>query len=230
MSGINRGHRQRMKERFDKFGLEAFQDHEVLELLLFYGLPYKNTNGMAHELINKFGSFSGVFSATGEELKKVNGIGDHAAMLIRMIPQLFRRYSADSVSGSFSLNDTESLKEYVINHFIGATREYVQLFLFDSGLHRIDSITLAEGSFGNVRVTPELIAEHVFSNRASYYIIAHNHPSGDIEVSCEDLITTRNIWLSLAALNREMIEHYVVSHGRCEGVLSRAKEIFDKQD
>lgn len=217
-----------MKERFDKFGLESFQDHEVLEFLLFYGLPYKNTNGMAHELINRFGSFSGVFSASKEELKKVKGIGGHAATLIRMIPQLFSRYAADAVSKRFSASDRDTLKEYVINHFIGATREHVQLFLFDSGLHRIDSVTLTEGNFTDVTVTPERIAEQVFANRASYYIIAHNHPSGDIKPTTEDLITTRNIWLSLAALNREMIEHYVVSCGECNGILTRAKEMFDK--
>ena len=228
MGYINKGHRQRMKERFDKFGLESFQDHEVLELLLFYGLPYKNTNGIAHELINKFGSFSGVFSASEEELKRVKGIGGHAATLIRMIPQLFRRYSADAVSKRFSESNGDTLKEYVINHFIGTTREHVQLFLFDSGLRRIDSITLADGNFTDVTVTPEHIAEQVFSNRASYYIIAHNHPSGDIKPTTEDLIATRNIWLSLATFNREMIEHYIVSGGKCDGILTRAKEMFDK--
>lgn len=228
MGGVNDGHRQRMKDRFEKFGLDAFQDHEVLELLLFYGLPYKNTNGMAHELINRFGSFSGVFSASKEELKKVKGIGEHAATLIRMIPQLFRRYSADAVSKHFSVSDRDTLKEYVINHFIGSTTEHVQLFLFDSGLHRIDSIKLADGNFTDVTVTSERIAEHVFANRASYYIIAHNHPSGDTKPTREDLIATRNIWLALGALNREMIEHYVVSGGKCNGILTEAKEMFDK--
>ena len=124
--------------------------------------------------------------------------------------------------------DKESLKEYVINHFIGCTKEHVQLFLFDSGLHRIDSITLAEGNFSAVTVTCESIAEQVFSNRASCYIIAHNHPSGDPEPTPDDLIVTRNIWLSLSALNREMIEHYIVAGGKCKGILTEAKEMFDK--
>lgn len=228
MAKINKGHRQRLKKRFDKFGLDAFADHEVLELLLFYGLPYKNTNGIAHELMNKFGSLSGVFSASKEELSSINGIGDHAATLIRIIPQLLCRYSADAVTGRFSFDDKEMLKEYVTNHFIGHTKEHVQLFLFDSGFCRIDSITLADGGFNGVTVNPELIAENVFSNRASYYILAHNHPSGKSKPTHDDLVATRNIWLTLSALNREMIEHYIVANGRCDGILTQAKEMFDK--
>ena len=228
MAGINDGHRQRLKQRFDKFGLDALADHEVLELLLFYALPYKNTNGIAHELIKKFGSLSGVFNATRQELTAVSGIGDHAAVLMSFIPQLLCRYSADVMCRRFCFDDTELLREYVINHFIGHTREHVQLFLFDSGLCRIDSVTVAEGGFDGVTVTPEAIAEQVFSSRASYYIIAHNHPSGDVEPSHDDLAVTRNIWLSLSALNREMIEHYVVAGGRCRAILAEAKEMFDK--
>ncbi|MBQ3183951.1 MAG: RadC family protein [Clostridia bacterium] len=228
MAGINDGHRQRLKERFDEFGLDALQDHEVLELLLFYGLPYKNTNGMAHELLNKFGSFSEVFVASREELKSIKGIGDHAALLIELIPQLFRRYSMDLMSERTRFDDRELLCEYVINHFIGQTKEHVQLFLFDSAMRRIDSIMLCEGRLNAVSVNAETVAEHVFANRALNFVIAHNHPSGDAEPTFDDLCLTRSIWHSLGELNREMVEHYIVTDGTCTPVLARAKEIFDK--
>ncbi|MBQ4561501.1 MAG: RadC family protein [Clostridia bacterium] len=228
MEKINKEHRQRVKKRFEKFGLDSFHDHEALELLLFFGLPYKNTNGMAHELINKFGSFSRVFSASKEELKSISGIGDHAAILIQLIPQLFRKYSMDLLSEEKSFDDRELLCEYVINHFIGQTKEHVQLFLFDSGMRRIDSIMLCEGTITNVNVNPETVAEHVFSNRASYFVLAHNHPSGNAEPSFEDLCITRSVWKALSELNREMVEHFVITGGKCMPVLAKAKELFDK--
>lgn len=228
MDQMHRKHRQRMKKRFEEFGLDSFQDHEALEFLLFYGLPYKNTNGMAHELLNKFGSFSRVFSAGKEELKSISGIGDHTADLIQLIPQLFRRYSMDLMSEHTKYGSWEQLSEYVVNHFIGQTREHVQLFLFDASMRRIDSITLHDGGFNGVAINSEVIAEHVFSNRASCFVIAHNHPSGDTEPSYEDLIVTREIHRSLSALNREMMEHYIVADGKCKPILDMAKEMFDK--
>lgn len=225
---LHKEHRQRMKKRFKKFGLDSFQDHEALELLLFYALPYKNTNGIAHEMLNKFGSFSGVFSANAEELKSISGIGDHAALLIELIPALFRRYSADVMSKNAKYEGNDCISEYVINHFIGQTKEHVQLFLFDSSMRRIDSITVYDGHFGSVGVNSESIAEYVFSNKASGFVIAHNHPSGDVTPSYEDMCVTRKIYRDLAVLNREMIEHYIVADGKCNPILDKAKELFDK--
>ncbi len=230
MDKLHKEHRQRMKSRFTEFGLDSFQDHEALELLLFYALPYKNTNGIAHEMLNKFGSFSGVFKASREELKSISGIGEHAAILIELIPQLFRRYSMDLMSEQIRYDDKELLCEYVTNHFIGQTKEHVQLFLFDSAMRRIDSIMLCEGGLNAVVVNAETVAEHVFANRAACFVIAHNHPSGDTEPTFDDLQLTRSIWYSLAELNREMVEHYIVIGGKCIPILSRAKEIFDKQE
>ena len=228
MDQLHKDHRQRMKQRFTDFGLDSFQDHEALEFLLFYALPYQNTNGIAHELLNKFGSFSGVFHASREELKSISGIGEHAAILFELIPALFRRYSMDLMAGQTKYDNREQLSEYVINHFIGQTREHVQLFLFDSAMRRIDSIMLCEGGLNSVSVNSETVAEQIFAQRASYFVLAHNHPSGNVEPTYEDLCITRSIWHSLAALNREMVEHYIVADGKCKPILTKAKEMFDK--
>ncbi len=230
MDQLHREHRQRTKQRFKEFGLDSFQDHEALELLLFYALPYKNTNGIAHELLNKFGSFSRVFGASRDDLMSISGIGDHAAILFELMPQIFRRYSVDLLSEQTRYDDRELLSEYVINHFIGQTKEHVQLFLFDAAMHRIDSIMLCEGGLNAVSVNSEAVAEHVFANRAASFVIAHNHPSGDTEPTFDDLCITRSVWHALAALNREMVEHYIISGGKCTPILARAKEMFDKQD
>ncbi|MBR6514789.1 MAG: RadC family protein [Clostridia bacterium] len=228
MGNINKGHRQRMKQRVRRYGLDSLQDHEALELLLFYALPYKNTNGTAHELINKFGSFSGVFCASEEELMSVSGIGDHAALLIRLMPRFFSRYSQDVMNLKGVAESRQDLEEYIINHFIACTTEHVQLFLFDAAGRRINSITVHEGGLNSVAVNSETIAEYVFTNRATTFILAHNHPSGDIRPSPDDLYVTRDIYRKLSALNREMEEHYIVAGGKCVPILDAAKEMFDK--
>ena len=82
------GHRQRMKAEFLARGIEGWPDHRVLELLLFYSIPQGDVNGLAHDLIEQFGSLSGVLDASVEELRKVKGVGEHTAVLLRMLPAL----------------------------------------------------------------------------------------------------------------------------------------------
>ena len=84
------GHRVRLKQRFLSEGLDAFNEHQILELLLFYTIPLKDTNEIAHDLIKTFGSLSRVFDAHPKELQKVHGISEHSSTLISMIPQLSR--------------------------------------------------------------------------------------------------------------------------------------------
>ena len=93
--GLHDGHRNRLKNRFLNEGLTNFEDHNVLELLLFYSIPRSDTNEIAHELLNKFGSLHGVFEAGMEDLMSVNGISRHSAVLIKMIPELFVVYGRD---------------------------------------------------------------------------------------------------------------------------------------
>ena len=94
---VHEGHRDRLRQRFLQEGLENFQDHNVLELLLFYSIPRKDTNEEAHNLINRFGSLSGVFDASFEELCEVKGIGENSAALIKIMPELFKKYEVDIV-------------------------------------------------------------------------------------------------------------------------------------
>lgn len=88
---VHEGHRQRKKEQFREHGLDAFADHEALELLLYYAIPRQDTNPIAHRLIERFGSLEGVFSAPAYELQKVEGVGENAATLIRLLFPLCRR-------------------------------------------------------------------------------------------------------------------------------------------
>ena len=225
--GLHNEHRKRMKERYRSTGLDAFQEHEVVELLLFFGIPYRNTNDIAHVLLNKFGSVSGILDASYDELTQVKGIGENAATLITMMPDLFRRYTMDKQKGDRVFDSVEKIGEYCLSHFIGATTEHVELLLFDAGMHMTDHVTVHKGTLSS-SVNAEILAEYIFGGHVSCFALAHNHPFGSTAPSEDDLYVTREIYRAFQALNKHMIEHLVIAGDGYEGILERSLEMYDK--
>ncbi len=213
MKNLHREHRKRMKARFREKGLDGFSDHEVLELLLFFAIPRVNTNETAHLLLNRFGTLSGVIEASHDELMSVKGIGENSATLINLLSQFTRRYELDRSRPRDSFSSMESVGNYLINHFIGATREHVELLLFDAKMHMIDHVTVHEGAVNSSDVNPERIAEIVFSGRASCFVLAHNHPGGKCVPSDEDIIVTKKLKAAFAPFNVRMLDHFLVCGG-----------------
>ena len=116
---VHEGHRQRKKEQFREHGLDAFADHEALELLLYYAIPRQDTNPIAHRLIERFGSLEGVFSAPAYELQKVEGVGENAATLIRLLFPLCRRVRTSGGRHEVIFNTRENIGAYFIELFLG---------------------------------------------------------------------------------------------------------------
>ena len=129
---IHDGHRDRMRERFLKSGFEAFAPHEKIEYLLFACNPRGDTNPLAHELIRRFGSFSGVLDAPYEELLEVDGVGPVAAAFLKMLPQAFRCYEMDRESGRVRMYDYQDMARYLMKRYVGLSQEVVVLMLLDS--------------------------------------------------------------------------------------------------
>lgn len=219
---IHKEHRLRMKKRFRENGIDGFSDHEVLELLLFYGIPYKNTNDVAHHLMKHFGSLSGVLEAEYADLVKVDGIGENTATLLQFIPELFKRYSVDKQMNGNRFRNVEEIGEYLVNTYIGSVRERVDILLFDSGMRMIAHIELSEGSFENSMLDSGRLAEIVFSHHTSGFVLAHNHPSGITEPSDVDIMMTREIYKAFIPFKKYMISHFIVAGGEYEDILPRA--------
>ena len=99
MAGAHDGHRSRMRERFRREGLNGFADHEALELMLFYAIPQRNVNPLAHALLERFGSFHGVLEASEEELCRVEGVGEYAAVLLHLFAAVGRRVEESGGKG-----------------------------------------------------------------------------------------------------------------------------------
>ena len=123
-SEIHAGHRERLRQRFSENGFDGFQQHEILEFVLGYAIPQKDLNPLAHELIDRFGSLSGVLDASADDLKKVNGIGDYSATLLSMMPGLFRVYS-DSKNLKSALYTPEQIGEFLTPKFLGFKHEMI---------------------------------------------------------------------------------------------------------
>ncbi len=204
-------HRQRTKKRFLAEGIENFEPHNVLELLLFYSIPQKDTNEIAHALINRFGSLSSVFDAPFEELLEINGIKEHSATLIKLIPALAQRYMEESnkTEGDF-LATLPQIGEFFVSKFIGATKETVYLLLLDNKFKKIECVKIHEGSVNSSAITMRRLIEVALERRASMAVLAHNHPQGLLVPSPDDMYTTNEAKRAFSLMGIEFLGHILV--------------------
>lgn len=208
---IHNGHRERIKKRFQEHGLESFEDHSVLELLLFYALPRADVNPLAHALINKFGSLSAVFDAPVEELVKVPGIGANTAEYIKLIPQVSRRYLISRASFDEILDTPRKAGDYLLPRFYAERDEIVVLICLDAKCKVINCKLLFRGSVNSANVNIRKIVETALIYNATSVILAHNHTSGIAVPSDEDKRTTRRVQDALKAVDVTLADHIIVA-------------------
>ncbi|MBE6685730.1 MAG: hypothetical protein E7591_00675 [Ruminococcaceae bacterium] len=222
---LHEKHRQRTRERFLQNGLESFNDHQVLELMLFFSIPRCDTNETAHRLLNKYGSLSAVFDAGYSDFLKQNGVGTNTATLFSIIPELARRYMIDKSTGKRVFKTMDDITELLINHFIGQSEEYVELFMFDASMKLIAHTPIQKGDPNSTSLNPQIIAESVFEHNAVNFLLAHNHPSGSLEPSDFDLSVTREIYRAFLPMNKRLIDHIIVAGGECNLLLQKSLNI-----
>ena len=208
--GLHDGHRQRLIQRFLEEDLDNFEPHNVLELLLFYAIPRKDTNELAHVLMDTFGSLKGVFDAPYEELIKVTGIGPNTAALLKLVPSLTRTYYS-SDERSIILDTSEKSGEYFLPYYIGQTEEVVRLACLDAGGKVISNQILHRGSANAAEVNIRKIVNIALRNNAMGVILAHNHPGGLPLPSEEDVATTKSIREALMPMGILLMDHIIVA-------------------
>ena len=211
--GVHDGHRQRMRKRFMDHGIENFDDHNILEMLLFYAYARGDTNELAHRLMNHFGSLSAVFDAPMEELMQVDGIGESAALLIKLIPQVSKRYLESKSSFDDILNTTEKAGEFLVPKFFAEKDEVVYLVCLDAKFKVLNCRLLFRGSVNSANISIRKIVEVALTYNASNVILAHNHTSGIAIPSHDDEITTRKIEQALQSVDVVLADHIVVADG-----------------
>ena len=205
------GHRKRLKERFIKEGIEQFQQHEIIELLLYYAIPRKDTNVLAHKLIEKFGDLAGVFDADYEELLKVEGVGEAVAVFLKAIPAFSMAYFDTKYKDGVILNTTKKMGDFLKPKFIGKTKEIVYLVCLDSKSKVIKSKTILEGTVNASYISIRLIVEEALRCGAVGVILAHNHPEGLAVPSPTDITTTKRIHETIEPLGIKLVDHIIVA-------------------
>lgn len=211
MAHYAQGHRGRLKERFLKEGLAHFASNNVLELLLFYAVPRRDTNQLAHTLLDEFGSLSGVFDASYEDLLKVNGLGPHAASLIKVCAALVPVYLEAGHGLGDILNTTEKMAAYLVPKFLGRSTEMVYLLCLDSKMKLLYSGILFEGGIASVQINARAIAEKALAVHVMYVVLSHNHPGGFALPSLDDIRSTQQLKEALAPLSIQLLDHIIVA-------------------
>ena len=210
---MHEGHRDRVKKRFRQEGLDHFSDIQALELLLFYGIPRVDTNPIAHALLDRFGSLSQVLEASPEELMKVPGVGENAALLLTLIPQMGRFYMVDRSSRVTILQTLEQCADFLVPHFFGRRVETVFILCLDAKCKLLCCKELGEGGPNSTGVSIRKIVETAIGVNAATVVLAHNHPSGLAVPSAEDIQTTRRIAHALQAVEITLADHIIVADG-----------------
>lgn len=206
-------HRQRLRERFLSTGLEGFQDHEILELALFYVYSRRDTNPIGHALIERFGSLSGVLDAPVEALRRVPGVGPQAAVFLKLLPALFARYESSKYDGVTAIGSPQPPADYILPRFIGKTDELVYLLALDAKHKVLFADFIHRGSVNAVEINTRRICEIALSYQSTCVVLAHNHPSGLAVPSEEDMMTTQALEKTLLSMGVTLMDHIVVADG-----------------
>lgn len=207
------GHRQRMRKRFYKEGIDSFEPHEVLEMLLYFSLPRVDTNPLAHELIEKFGSFHGVLEANYEDLISF-GLTENTVALLKMMPAFSNYYIQSHTNKINILNDCTAVGTYAADKIGQRTVEVFAVICLDVQNRVKNFEILAEGTVHSASISPRKVAECALRNNASRVVLAHNHPGGTLVPSSEDKILTKRMNDMLDAIDVNLLDHVIVANGR----------------
>lgn len=205
------GHRKRLRERFVAAGLDAFAPHEVIELLLTYAIPRRDTKPIAYALMTRFGSLHAVLQASARELMQVEGIGENAATLLSMMMPLFRAYHKSAEQDTPTLKNLQQCVDYCKGLFSGERYEKLYVVCLDGRMRRLNTVLISSGDINEVPVYARHILGAASQCNASGLIITHNHPSGTAQPSHEDVVLTESLEQILSGINIKLFDHIIVS-------------------
>lgn len=209
---IHAGHRERLKDEFFIHGGDSLGEIRILELLLFYAIPQKDTNALAHALIKRFGTLSNVFKASQAELCEVQGVGKSTAVLIKLVPEIYRKAAVLEASReAVTIGSTGSAGKLAADYYAGAANERFILISLTPGNELLKIDSLSEGTVDSVSVDTRRIIEFALSAKASRCIIAHNHPGGIAQPSDEDISVTKKVRSALENVNIPLLDHIIVA-------------------
>ncbi|WP_444441881.1 JAB domain-containing protein [Pseudoruminococcus massiliensis] len=207
---VHEGHRERIRNKYVNKGIEVFEQHEILEMLLFYAIPRKNTNDIAHRLLEACGSLSAVFDAPIDILMQ-QGLSYNAAVLLHMIPDLSRAYQSDKFDNEEKIITDENIGKKMVHLFAGKNEECVYAFFLDAKGKEKYSGIISKGDASSAPLFSKDIVSIAARCKAVTVIIAHNHPSGVAFPSRADLEATADIADALDTIGIHLADHIIVA-------------------
>ena len=207
------GHRQRLRERFLKSGVDGLATHEVIELLLTTAIPRSDVKQPAKALIQKFENLRGILDASLVDIRSIAGLGEVAPVALKIIRAVATLYLQQSAEKQEFLANPENIASFWRMQ-IGALREEVfEVAYLDSALCLLrDGIErLEEGTIDRAAVYPRRVVEAALSRGASALVLAHNHPNRIVEPSEQDKALTRALVLATETVDIRVLDHLIVS-------------------
>ena len=204
------GHRARIRRKFAQNGLDTFLEHEVLELLLTYALPRKDTKPLAWALLKNFGSLAEVLDAPAERLTEVEGIGPSAAQFITLVRSVFTRYMRSQMETPISISSPKKLVKYCKTSLQGKGEEALEILFLSVRNTLIGTKVIGSGLIDRVIISPRKIVEYALHAKAPSIILVHNHPSGDAHPSEEDISLTKQVIQAARVFNITVHDHIIV--------------------
>lgn len=204
------GHRQRIKEKYEKSGIDGWLDYEVLELALSYAIPRKDTKPIAKELISRFKTINGVLDSDIKELRTINGISNHIALFLNLLKDIAILYLEKGLHNKDLLSSPQVVYDYLKASLKGAVDEEFKTLFLDSRNQLIAVETLKTGTVNRSVVYPRKIVERALYNHAAGVVIAHNHPAGTLQPSQEDITITNAIKTALETIDIVLLDHIII--------------------
>jgi len=211
-------HRKRMRERYSKDGADSLKLHEFIELVLYYAIPRVNTNNIAHELVNKFKTFSNILEADENALKEIRGISDNTALFFKVLANAVKLYNLDKAQDTGDIKNKNYYEDYLLNYYKTETIEKVLLLTLNAKMNIISEDIICIGNVNSTKVDMNKMLKTALVNNASSVILAHNHPSGVAYPSPDDLETTKRILNIFNEVNINFIDHYIVAGNQIASV------------
>lgn len=205
------GHRQRLRDRFQKAGGGAFADYEFLELLLSYVIPRRDTKPLAKRLIAKFGSFSSVLNQSDRELVSLEGVGQESATFLSLLRATVDRYLEQDLSSAPTISEPADIADFVRVHIGARDRECLLLICLNDANRLLHHTVVSEGSVRRAPFYPRDILKPAIVHNATRIILVHNHPSGDVVPSDADHNITRRIEALAKELDISVIDHLITT-------------------
>ena len=207
----HQGHRQRMRERVQTYGLDSLAPHEALEYVLYLTNAQKDTNGIAHDLIDRFGDFAGVLEASEEDLQQVEGVGPSTARMLHLLPQICGYYGRSRTSSARCIRTTEQMGSYLMAKFSYSDYERAMLVSLDSRRRVRAAVWLREGTSDRVSLDIKGSVAAAIKGWTDAVVLCHNHPNGAAFPSMEDVEATGSIARALGLVNVHLLDHFILT-------------------